>query len=95
MNNDELNYWEIIENNCGFELSKDFKELYFKMVSYNPNTRPDVQNIMEHPWFKQIREMDESQLQSKKSQMQKTTNCTIPFLRYFGKRKIQRQKRNQ
>ena len=31
MDNDELNYWEIIENNCGFELSKDFKELYFKM----------------------------------------------------------------
>ena len=74
MDNDELNYWKIIENNCGCELSKDFKDLYFKMVSYNPNTRPDVQNIMEHPWFKPIREMDESQLENLEKETEKELN---------------------
>ena len=48
-------YWEILNRN---RLSPEFKDLYIKMVSYEPNSRPTAEEVLKHPWFNEIREMN-------------------------------------
>ena len=48
-------YWKIVN---GTNLSNDFKDLYTKMVSYDPNQRPSTEDILNHNWFKEINEMN-------------------------------------
>ena len=62
MDNDIEKYWEIVEGNFGQELSKDFKDLYFKMISYDPDKRLDAHEIMKHAWLKEITEMNEEEI---------------------------------
>ena len=38
-------------------LSKEFKDLYFKMISIKPKKRPNIDEILEDPWFKEIDDM--------------------------------------
>jgi len=48
-------YWEILNRN---RLSPEFKDLYIKMVSYEPNSRPTAEEVLKHPWFNEIKEMN-------------------------------------
>ena len=48
-------YWTIVD---GTNLSNDFKDLYAKMVSYDPNQRPSAEDILKHDWFKEINEIN-------------------------------------
>lgn len=41
-------YWK--ETN-GQYLSNNFKDLFIKMTSYNPEDRPTIEDIMDHPWM--------------------------------------------
>ena len=41
----------------GITLSQEFKELYFKMISIKPEKRPDIEEILNDPWFKEIDDM--------------------------------------
>ena len=52
-------YWKEIENNLKIEddLSPDFKDLLWKMVSYEPNKRITIDEMLAHPWFKEINDM--------------------------------------
>ena len=53
-------YWEMIESqNNGIKLSEEFKDLYIKMILYNPQLRLTAKEVLEHPWFKEINEMDQ------------------------------------
>lgn len=47
-------YWEKLElqgNNVS-SLSKEFKDLFTKMISFNPKERPTIEEILNHPWMK-------------------------------------------
>ena len=57
-------YWKIIESQpqfIGITLSKEFKNLYIKMIAYNPKTRPSVDEILNHSWFNEINNMSNIQ----------------------------------
>ena len=40
-------YWQIFD---GSQLSLEFKDLILKMLSYDPDMRPSVHDIENHPW---------------------------------------------
>jgi serine/threonine protein kinase len=53
-------YWKIVEPQLkprGIILSQEFKDLYIKMVTYNPNSRPNAETVLNHPWFDEIKEL--------------------------------------
>ena len=43
-------------------LSNEFKNLYIKMVSFKPEKRPRINEILNDPWFAEINNMSEEQL---------------------------------
>ena len=49
-------YWKKIDLQIKIPLSKEFKKLYFKMISYKPENRPNIKEILNDPWFKEIEE---------------------------------------
>ena len=43
-------------------VSKEFKNLYFKMVSYMPNDRPSsIEDILNDDWFKEIKDIEKDE----------------------------------
>lgn len=70
-------YWKKVG---GENLSDEFKDLFIKMVNYNPEKRPTVGEIKNHSWFNQkiiekdIRQNLFERLQDKRSQ--KTTESS-------------------
>ena len=51
-------YW----NEIGYSsLDKDLKNLYFKMVSFEPERRPTIKEILESPWMKEITVLNEKE----------------------------------
>ena len=67
-----MNYTLIIEDHYDFfwnnalgqiqGLSDEFKQLYFKMVSFRPENRPSIEDILNDPWFKEIKDLNNKQL---------------------------------
>jgi serine/threonine protein kinase len=56
------NYWHLLSKvGITNQLSNEFKDLYIKMISFNPNDRPTLQQIAEHPWMK-INESKEEEI---------------------------------
>ena len=49
--------WKIAESNGIRGLSKEFKKLFLKMVSFEPNERPNIKDILEDEWFTEIRNL--------------------------------------
>jgi len=45
---DLKSYWKKVG---GENLSDEFKDLFIKMVNYNPEKRPTVEEIKKHTWF--------------------------------------------
>ena len=63
-------YWQNFEKQYTIDsLSQEFKDLYIKMISYNPIKRPSVEEILKHEWFKEINEMNEKQMDSLESEI--------------------------
>ena len=61
MNKNYGKYWKIVESQHqfnGITLSQEFKDLYLKMVEYNPKYRPSIDEILNHPWFNDINNME-------------------------------------
>ena len=52
-------YWKVLPDAIFKELSENFKNLYIKMVSYNPKNRPTAQQILENPWFDEINNLSD------------------------------------
>ena len=42
--------------------SDEFKDLYIKMICYNENNRPNIDQILNHHWFDEISNLDNEQL---------------------------------
>ena len=58
-------YWKkFCKQIPGLTLSEEFKDLYVKMLKYKPSQRPTIQEVLQHPWFKEINEMDKEQLEN-------------------------------
>ena len=56
-------YWELVENNLGVEIdSEPFKNLYLKLVAYNPEERPNIDQIKNDEWMKDIINVNPEQL---------------------------------
>ena len=53
-------YWKKVKNQIG-EISDELKDLYIKMVSFNPDERPTIDEIFKHPWMKEIQDLNESE----------------------------------
>ena len=57
-------YWYILRNNINTNgLSEEFKKLYLKMVAYDPKERPTIEEIYNDKWMKEIRDLNEKELE--------------------------------
>ena len=54
-------YWKAVSEKIK-GLSQELKNLYLKMVAFNPEERPTIQQILDDDWMKEIREMNNEQL---------------------------------
>ena len=57
---DYKGYWDSVKDQIG-EISEDLKKLYLKMVSFNPEERPTIDEILTDPWMKEINDLKESE----------------------------------
>ena len=48
--------WKIIKG-----VSKEFKNLYNKMIAYKPYERPNIEEILNHEWMKEINDLNKEQ----------------------------------
>ena len=54
-------YWEIM----GLKgLSLEFKKLFIRMVAYDPNERPTIEEILDDAWFKEITNLKEDKFKT-------------------------------
>ena len=61
INKEDYNsYWTKIDSRMkaiGITLSKEFKDLYFKIISIKPEKRPKITEILNDPWFNEINDL--------------------------------------
>ena len=55
-------YWHMVETQTDIIFSQEFKDLYIKMINYNPQQRPTAEEVLKHEWFKEINDMNEEQI---------------------------------
>ena len=56
-------YWEILETKFKITIvSEAFKNLYLKMVAYDPEERPSIDDIKKDEWMQDIINADPEQL---------------------------------
>lgn len=51
-------YWKLVSGQIG-PISEELKNLYIKMVSFNPEQRPSIEEIFKDPWMKEVTSLDE------------------------------------
>ena len=54
-------YWNQ-EQFQNLNLTDDFKDLYIRMVAFNPNERPKLNDILSHQWMQEINNLNQDQL---------------------------------
>ena len=54
-------YWEFIKSITKVNFSEEFKNLYIKMVAYNPEDRPTIEQILESPWLQEINNLSDQE----------------------------------
>lgn len=54
-------YWEKLKIIKNIEVSELFKNLFVKMVDFNENERPDIENILSNSWFDEINNLSEEE----------------------------------
>ena len=52
-------FWKKVGNLDGKILSEQFKELYQKMVAYEPSERPNIGDILKDPWLQEINDLND------------------------------------
>ena len=58
-------YWKILGKIFNINgLSEEFKKLYIKMISYDPNERPSIEEVYNDDWMKEIRDLNEEELKA-------------------------------
>ena len=54
------------------EKNEEFKDLYEKMIAYNPKTRPTINEILEHPWMKEINDLNAKEYKNLEKEVYQT-----------------------
>ena len=57
INGNYIQYFDIFKNIINVELSENFKDLYTKLIAYEPKNRPIIEEILAHPWFDEIKNL--------------------------------------
>ena len=60
MTNKFKTYWKKVKKQVG-EISEELKDLFIKMVSFNPKERPTIDEILNHSWMKEIEDLNEDE----------------------------------
>ena len=55
-------YWTIVEKQIK-GMSKELKDLFIRMVAFKPSERPTIDEIFDSPWMKEIRDLNQEQLE--------------------------------
>ena len=56
-------YWKVSNiEKLNLNLSQEFKNLYIRMISYNENNRPTIDQILNDKWFNELRGLNNDQL---------------------------------
>ena len=50
-------YWNKMDSILNITLSPEFKDLFWKMASFEPKKRPTIDIILKHPWFNEINDI--------------------------------------
>ena len=58
---DEKNYWETLKEEGIDGLSPEFKDLFLKMVAFEPSERPTIKEILNHNWMKEVSNLNEEE----------------------------------
>ena len=60
--NHQINaYWNQVQFQ-NLNLTNDFKDLFIRMVAFNPNERPTFEEILSHQWLQEINNLNPDQL---------------------------------
>ena len=63
LNNHINEYWNNLPNEINnLNLSQEFKDLYIRMVSFNENNRPTIDQILNDIWFNDLVALNNAQL---------------------------------
>ena len=57
-------FWEKINSRIGKEVSKEFKDLYVKMVAEKPSKRPTIEEILKDEWMKEINDKNDKEIEA-------------------------------
>ena len=60
-------YWKYFN----IELSESFKNLFIRMVSYNPDERPSIDEIFKSEWLKELEDLKEDSIQNIEDEIKK------------------------
>ena len=74
--NSYKSFWDRFKS---LNLSKDFKDLYQKMVAYEPNKRPTFDEILNHPFLKDMKELTPKEEDQIKNELE---NLFIDYIIY-------------
>ena len=58
---DEKNYWETLKEEGIDGLSPEFKDLFLKIVAFEPSERPTIKEILNHDWMKEVSNLNEEE----------------------------------
>ena len=50
-------YWEFFKKAINLTPSDNFKDLYTKLIAYEPKNRLSIEEILDHPWFDDIKNL--------------------------------------
>ena len=67
-------YFEIIHPHLQNNLSNEFKKLYIRMIAYNPNERPTIEEILNDPWVQEINNVMQALENEVKAEMMNREN---------------------
>jgi serine/threonine protein kinase len=68
MTNHYKTYWKLVSKQVT-GISEEVKKLYLKMVSFSPNERPSIEQILNDNWFNEIRNLNNDQLNALENEM--------------------------
>ena len=87
-------YWQMVESQTpGIKFSQEFKDLYIKMINYNPQQRPTVEEVLKHEWFKEINDMNEEQINDLKNKVKEEFIKLINTVKEYSQKEIKAAER--
>lgn len=85
---DEKKFWYILEKLGIDGFSPEFKDLFFKMVAFNPNERPTIEEILNHDWMKDITKLNEEEFKKYEENMIAELKSRERILENFRESKV-------